>query len=1046
MPIFEYNGNKVNVNEDQVNEFAKYHPDAITRIERDGKVYGVRPGDMDAFNARFTNNQEGEQASQIYYQPQATENVANKDTGSFLGDAYERIKAGAMDFLSKNQELLGKAAGTYNDAVNFSKGIKTNTASNNPMLDCSEANKRKAEELREASDRYNGKGFFDLAKNGEWGKAAGSAMLSGFESLPQSAAIMAATPFGLGGAMLADMGITSAMDRYKQLSNPSDGTPEWQKEQFKNMPEWKKIVDAGLYGVAEAGSEYLGNAATYRMIANAFKFGGKQAALDTAKKGFIDTMGKFMDKTWFISPAVVEGLEEVGNTYAQYATDKALGLDWTKGGDNEAGAVFKQAVDAFAGGFAGGTQFTAMAVPGHIKQWNDIRKVTNAYNNASKGIEGIFNEQEKAQFDETIHRFQRNGNMNDINMFLFNVYYAKELDQKNRNALLRYAKASISYNNYVSYVNDRINDEVKRRMEDIDSNINEDMGTVMQAVVNGDTENPVFVTKGKLYSGELDDNMNPTIDYDKSDDVIYYRDKDGKIQQCDVKNVSYIENENTRANLYAEIMDEVRGQVISEEENDINFAPGDEVVLPDGNTGTIQSKMEDGSYTVVSNGMTNQYTADQLVKPNEQAESEPEITSEERAATRADYPTKNGKIDFDNINDPQMFHDGLLMEFGDDAESSVDEFIANLDKELKSAGNMKDPIKKRRKIAEINQKLDFFNQVKSQFQPKENTTATVESAEAPVEQAMGDITEQPVETNDVQPEQSVAKTENSSSEEPVSATPYEDRPVDDTIYDLLDGQMDIDEVNQFVEANKKASDKALKEIEGKKPQVGTDRAEYLRQKSVWQALMDDAKRKSDYWTEVKNGLDKGSITEAEQNTLNAYDKQVPLNAHELAARALANGSIKLLREDYQKETGGGNAEANKMFGIFASEQKGGVGIERAGEILTQMDHEAGTNFLDPDDPNAARDVIIDVLSQARTRGDLINYIRDQRQAQQRREEEAAYNDFAKYTTEAYGMTPEEYQAYEDDFMRNVSSFDTEVSAEVDGMIYDGIKQEIDDYN
>ena len=196
MPIFEYNGNKVNVNDDQVNEFAKYHPDAITRVERDGKVYGVRPGDMDAFNARFTNNQEGEQASQIYYQPQATENVANKDTGSFLGDAYERIKAGAMDFLSKNQELLGKAAGTYNDAVNFSKGIKTNTASNNPMLDWSEANKRKAEELREASDRYNGKGFFDLAKNGEWGKAAGSAMLSGFESLPQSAAIMAATPFG----------------------------------------------------------------------------------------------------------------------------------------------------------------------------------------------------------------------------------------------------------------------------------------------------------------------------------------------------------------------------------------------------------------------------------------------------------------------------------------------------------------------------------------------------------------------------------------------------------------------------------------------------------------------------------------------------------------------------------------------------------------------------------------------------------------------------------------------------------------------------------
>ena len=1015
MPIFEYNGNKVNVNDDQVNEFAKYHPDAITKIERDGKVYGVRPGDMDAFNARFTNNQEGEQASQIYYQPQATtESAENKDTGSFIGDIGERFLSGAASATGSAFNLLDKGAsainrwtgsegGFFKEASNFMKGL--------------------AEYTRKKSDRYQGKGFTDLVKEGDYSGALGSAVLDATESAPLSLGIMATGGTGLVGA-----GVLSASDKYDQL-----------KQENPEMPAFNRYANSILTGAAESLSEVFGAGTLGKVVKSTLKAGGKKAAADLVKKNFLDKLASFESKHWITMPILAEGSEEAANALAEYVVDNATGV---KRDDN----IFETMINAAVPGAMGGAQFVPMVGAGKAYGWNKKRKVTNAYSDASKGIEGIFNEQEKAQFDETIHRFQQNGNINDINMFLFNVYSAKGLSEDQRKAVLDYTNASMSYNNYVSYVNDRINDEVKRRMEDIDSNINEDMGTVMQAVVNGDTENPVFVTKGKLYSGDMDDNMNPTIDYDKSDDVIYYRDKDGKIQQCDVKNVSYIENEKTRANLYAEIMDEVRGQVISDEENDINFAPGDEVVLPDGNTGTIQSKMEDGSYTVVSNGMTNQFTADQLGKPDEQAEPVPEITADERAATRMDYPTKDGKIDFDNINDPQMFHDGLLVEFKDDAESSVDEFIANLDKELKNAGNMKDPIKKRRKIAEINQKLDFFNQVKSQFQPKENTTETVESAEAPVEQAMGDITEQPVETNDVQPGQSVAKTENSLSEEPVSATPYEDRPVDDTIYDLLDGQMDIDEVNQFVEANKKASDKALKEIEGKKPQVGTDRAEYLRQKSAWQAMMDDARRKSDYWTEVKNGLDKGSITEAEQNTLNAYDKQVPLNAHELAARALANGSIKLLREDYQRETGGGNAEANKMFGIFASEQKGGVGIERAGEILTQMDHEAGTNFLDPDDPNAARDVIIDVLSQVRTRGDLINYIRDQRQAQQRREEEAAYNDFAKYTTEAYGMTPEEYQAYEDDFMRNVSSFNAEVSSEVDGMIYDGIKQEIDDYN
>lgn len=1014
MPIFEYNGNKVNVNDDQVNEFAKYHPDAITRIERDGKVYGVRPGDMDAFNARFTNNQEGEQASQIYYQPQATtESAENKDTGSFIGDIGERFLSGAASATGSAFNLLDKGAsainrwtgsegGFFKEASNYMKGL--------------------AEYTRNKSDRYQGKGFTDLVKEGDYSGALGSAVLDATESAPLSLGIMAT-----GGAGLVGAGVLSASDKYDQL-----------KQENPEMPAFNRYANSILTGAAESLSEVFGAGTLGKVVKSTLKAGGKKAAADLVKKNFLDKLASFESKHWITMPILAEGSEEAANALAEYVVDNATGV---KRDDN----IFETMINAAVPGAMGGAQFVPMVGAGKAYGWNKKRKVTNAYSDASKGIEGIFNEQEKAQFDETIHRFQQNGNINDINMFLFNVYSAKGLSENQRKAVLDYTNASMSYNNYVSYVNDRINDEVKRRMEDIDGNINEDMGTVMQAVVNGDTENPVFVTKGKLYSGEMDDNMNPTIDYDKSDDVIYYRDKDGKIQQCDVKNVSYIENEKTRANLYAEIMDEVRGQVISEEENDINFAPGDEVVLPDGNTGTIQSKMEDGSYTVVSNGMTNQFTADQLGKPDEQAEPVPEITADERAATRMDYPTKDGKIDFDNINDPQMFHDGLLVEFKDDAESSVDEFIANLDKELKNAGNMKDPIKKRRKIAEINQKLDFFNQVKSQFQPKENTTETVESAEAPVEQDMGDITEQPVGTNDVQPEQYVAKTENSSSEESVSATPYEDRPVDDTIYDLLDGQMDIDEVNQFVEANKKASDKALKEIEGKKPQVGTDRAEYLRQKSAWQALMDDARRKSDYWTEVKNGLDKGSITEAEQNTLNAYDKQVPLNAHELAARALANGSIKLLREDYQRETGGGNAEANKMFGIFASEQKGGVGIERAGEILTQMDHEAGTNFLDPDDPNAARDVIIDVLSQARTRGDLINYIRDQRQAQQRREEEAAYNDFAKYTTEAYGMTPEEYQAYEESSQRDFANMPEEAIRTIDGEIYDDIKREQEEY-
>ena len=86
---------------------------------------------------------------------------------------------------------------------------------------------------------------------------------------------------------------------------------------------------------------------------------------------------------------------------------------------------------------------------------------------------------------------------------------------------------------------------------------------------------------------------------------------------------------------------------------------------------------------------------------------------------------------------------------------------------------------------------------------------------------------------------------------------------------------------------------------------------------------------------------------------------------------LANGSIKLLQDDYRRETGGRISESRSLFGLFAGKDKGGVSIERAGEILMQADLENGSNFFDQNDPNAGRNAIIEVLSTARTRGDLI---------------------------------------------------------------------------
>ena len=60
-----------------------------------------------------------------------------------------------------------------------------------------------------------------------------------------------------------------------------------------------------------------------------------------------------------------------------------------------------------------------------------------------------------------------------------------------------------------------------------------------------------------------------------------------------------------------------------------------------------------------------------------------------------------------------------------------------------------------------------------------------------------------------------------------------------------------EEANQFVEANKKAADKKLETLKGKKPQMGTSIAKYRKESAAWQQKVDEAKKNADYWNDVK---------------------------------------------------------------------------------------------------------------------------------------------------------------------------------------------------
>ena len=265
-----------------------------------------------------------------------------------------------------------------------------------------------------------------------------------------------------------------------------------------------------------------------------------------------------------------------------------------------------------------------------------------------------------------------------------------------------------------------------------------------------------------------------------------------------------------------------------------------------------------------------------------------------------------------------------------------------------------------------------------------------------------------------------------------------------------------DKMPRKIEVTRKSFDESLKKASDalEKAQEAYDDAPIGKEDKAEAALIkarqeyEAIKVEADFWANLDD-----DIKEASKKPGDVIAKEIsvigdPMSGEEFAAMMLANGAIKLTRDSYKKETGAGNNETARMFGLFASPEKGGVNIERAGEILELADRENGTNFFDENDTNAGRDAIIEVLSSARTRGDLIDYVKRNREAIAERERQAEYNAYAEWCEENYHMSPEEYEAYEESMARDFSEkqLTDEERGELDSQIVDEIQAIIDEQN
>lgn len=264
---------------------------------------------------------------------------------------------------------------------------------------------------------------------------------------------------------------------------------------------------------------------------------------------------------------------------------------------------------------------------------------------------------------------------------------------------------------------------------------------------------------------------------------------------------------------------------------------------------------------------------------------------------------------------------------------------------------------------------------------------------------------------------------------------YDQVPVEATIADLYDGSLNDDEVQGFIDANINEAQKKYDSVQKKAPKIGTNKAKYLEQKRKWQADVDEAKRVLDYWNEVNS--QKQALTHTtEEETQAAQAELSGQNAREEFNQYNENGvndavsvasdfirGAKITPESFRAETGYGTGEQRRFVGMIASEQNGGKSIDRLAEELVSYDNAELNGVTFNGDTSAAKDAILEALQSAGTRGELTT----DNTAEQERYVEARRAELDAQYMEAYGMTYEDYLAYEEqnlpEMLRKYANFD-----------------------
>lgn len=909
---------------------------------------------------------------------------------TWAGDAIQKLNAGGADLGAGIFGVLDKAA----------KGLESATGGLIPrggaFKDISDRFKADAEFSRARSNRYNGKDFTDLWKEGNYMGAIGDIALQGVESLPMSIGAMAATMAGAPAAGLAGIGSIVASQKYDDLdqNNP-------------NMGEFAKVSNAILTGTAESLSEMLGAGVSKAWMSTLFKTLGKEKAQEAIKRGIMGKMQEFYKKFGMFFEPVNEGIEEVSSTLAENITDKITGADPER--DLTDGVlqsfVYGMGGGAYftgAGALAKGAQYVADKIGGKQAQ----QPITDS-NVTDQGVETppLLTKSRFAEAEEEGRNMTDPGDirtaskkMEETRLSLSGMvpglastiesYVDDKASEAQVMSLLDGVNADARplaedfYADYlrISGLQDRIGEEIDNEVETYVANnitpyvtTNPDGQSIVTTATlsEGNEERPVYVRSIEGDKAVISDN--------------------GQDRMVSVKRLSDIVEQDA-GHMRRTYEDQLLATRQSELDMTMHHNPKTQLPKP----GLI---VWNGDNAFILQGQDE--NGDWIAQPAAYDRETGQVTAK-NGSSPAMPITENEILDLqDAIYDAQQVN----------VVSPEDDNVASADAEITSAPPVEDAI----------------NQPTSEIE----TEGAIDQIAQP------------------------SNVENPSMVMREDGTPDFVSSGTDMTLDFLHDKYG-DKMPRKIEVTRKSFDESLKKASDalEKAQEAYDDAPIGKEDKAEAALIkarqeyEAIKVEADFWANLDD-----DIKEASKKPGDVIAKEIsvmgdPMSGEELAAMMLANGAIKLTRDSYKKETGAGNNETARMFGLFASPEKGGVNIERAGEILELADRENGTNFFDENDTNAGRDAIIEVLSSAHTRGDLIDYVKRNREAIAERERQAEYNAYAEWCEENYHMSPEEYEAYEESMVRDFSEkqLTDEERGELDSQIADEIQAIIDEQN